>query len=218
MGRFFPLFLGESRNRERAPTAVAAGPIARNGPPEAKMISTYSDLQLPNPVVLVFQSPENWTINKSEEVISMEEKKGLIAEFKEFIMRGNVLDMAIGVIIATAFGAITTSLINNIIMPLIGLIFGGIDLSKWDILLSPEVVDEAGEVVKEASYLGIGTFITAVINFILIALVVFAIVKAMNKVNEMKKKKEEEEEEAPAEPSAEEVLLTEIRDLLKDRK
>ena len=148
----------------------------------------------------------------------MEEKKGLIAEFKEFIMRGNVLDMAIGVIIATAFGAITTSLINNIIMPLIGLIFGGIDLSKWAILLSPEVVDEAGEVVKEASYLGIGTFITAVINFILIALVVFAIVKAMNKVNEMKKKKEEEEEEAPAEPSAEEVLLTEIRDLLKDRK
>ena len=90
----------------------------------------------------------------------MEEKKGLIAEFKEFIMRGNVLDMAIGVIIATAFGAITTSLINNIIMPLIGLIFGGIDLSQWDILLSAEVVNEAGEVVKEASYLGIGTFIS----------------------------------------------------------
>ena len=149
----------------------------------------------------------------------MEEKKGLIAEFKEFIMRGNVLDMAIGVIIATAFGAITTSLINNIIMPLIGLIFGGIDLSQWDILLSAEVVNEAGEVVKEASYLGIGTFITTIINFILIALVVFAIVKAMNKVNDLKKKEEETaEEEAPAEPSAEEVLLTEIRDLLKDKK
>jgi large conductance mechanosensitive channel len=148
----------------------------------------------------------------------MEEKKGLIAEFKEFIMRGNVMDMAIGVVIATAFGAITTSLINNIIMPLIGLAFGGIDLSKWDILLSPEVVDEAGEVVKEASYLGIGTFITAIINFLLIALVIFLVVKAINKISERRKKEEEEEEEAPAEPSAEEVLLTEIRDLLKDKK
>ena len=148
----------------------------------------------------------------------MEEKKGLIADFKEFIMRGNVMDMAIGVVIATAFGAITTSLINNIIMPLIGLAFGGIDLSKWDILLSPEVVDEAGEVVKEASYLGIGTFITAIINFILIALVIFLVVKGINKLNERRKKDEEEEEEAPAEPSAEEVLLTEIRDLLKDKK
>ena len=133
-------------------------------------------------------------------------------------MRGNVMDMAIGVVIATAFGAITTSLINNIIMPLIGLAFGGIDLSKWDILLSPEVVDEAGEVVKEASYLGIGTFITAIINFLLIALVIFLVVKAINKISERRKKEEEEEEEAPAEPSAEEVLLTEIRDLLKDKK
>ncbi len=145
-------------------------------------------------------------------------KSSIVKEFKEFIMRGNVLDMAIGVIIATAFGAITTSLINNILMPLIGLIFGGIDLSKLDILLSPEVVDEAGEVVKEASYLGIGTFLTAVINFIVIAFVVFLIVKAMNKVNDMKKKEEEAEEEAPPEPSAEEKLLTEIRDLLKDQK
>ena len=141
----------------------------------------------------------------------------MVKEFKEFIARGNVMDMAIGVIIATAFGAITTSLINNILMPLIGLIFGGIDLSKLDILLSPEVVDEAGEVVKEASYLGLGTFITAIINFIVIAFVVFLIVKAMNKVNDMKKK-EEAEEEAPAEPSAEEKLLTEIRDLLKEQK
>ena len=111
--------------------------------------------------------------------------KKMLNEFKAFINKGNVLDMAIGVIIATAFGAITTSLINNILMPLIGLIFGGIDLSKLDILLSPEVVDEAGEVVKEASYLGLGTFITAIINFIVIAFVVFLIVKAMNKVNDI---------------------------------
>ena len=147
-----------------------------------------------------------------------EEKKGLIAEFKEFIMRGNVMDMAIGVVIASAFGAITTSLVNNIIMPLIGLAFGGIDLSQWDILLSAEVVDEAGEVVKEASYLGIGTFITSIINFILIALVIFLVVKGLNKLRTIRKKDEEEEEEAPAEPSAEEVLLTEIRDLLKEKK
>ncbi len=147
-----------------------------------------------------------------------EKKKGFFGEFKEFIMRGNVLDMAIGVIIATAFGAITNSLINNILMPIIGLLFGGIDLSKWDIVLKAAETDAAGEVVKEAVVLGIGTFLTAIINFILIAFVVFLIVKAMNKVNDMRKKEEEEEEEAPPEPSAEEKLLTEIRDLLKDKK
>ena len=147
----------------------------------------------------------------------MEEKKGFFGEFKEFIMRGNVLDMAIGVIIATAFGAITNSLINNILMPVIGLLFGGIDLSKWDIVLKAAELDAAGEVAKEAVVLGIGTFITAIINFILIAFVVFLIVKAMNKVNEMRKKEEEAVEEAPPEPSAEEKLLTEIRDLLKDK-
>ena len=147
-----------------------------------------------------------------------EKKKGFFGEFKEFIMRGNVLDMAIGVIIATAFGAITNSLINNILMPIIGLLFGGLDLSKWDIVLKAAETDAAGEVVKEAVVLGIGTFLTAIINFILIAFVVFLIVKAMNKVNDMRKKEEEEEEEAPPEPSAEEKLLTEIRDLLKDKK
>ena len=147
-----------------------------------------------------------------------EEKKGFFGEFKEFIMRGNVLDMAIGVIIATAFGAITSSLIGDIIMPLIGLLFGGIDLSKWDIVLKAAETDAAGEVVKEAVVLGIGTFITAIINFILIALVVFCIVKAMNKINDMRKKEEAEEEaEEEPEPSAEEKLLTEIRDLLKNK-
>ena len=147
-----------------------------------------------------------------------EKKKGFFGEFKEFIMRGNVLDMAIGVIIATAFGAITNSLINNILMPLIGLLFGGIDLAKWDIVLKAAETDAAGEVVKEAVVLGIGTFLTAIINFILIAFVVFLIVKAMNKINDMRKKDEEEEAEEEPEPSAEEKLLTEIRDLLKDKK
>ena len=143
-------------------------------------------------------------------------KSSIVKEFKEFIMRGNVLDMAIGVIIATAFGAITNSLISNIIMPLIGLLFGGIDLAKWDITLRAAVMD-GDTVVKEAVVLGIGTFITTIINFILIALVVFAIVKAMNKVKDMKKKEEEEAAAEPPAPSNEEVLLTEIRDLLKKK-
>ncbi len=139
-------------------------------------------------------------------------KSSIVKEFKEFIMRGNVLDMAIGVVIATAFGAITTSLIQNIIMPLIGLLFGGIDLAKWDIVLKAATED------KEAVVLGIGTFLTAIINFVLIALVIFAIVKAMNKIQSMKKKEEEEvKEEEPAGPTSEE-LLTEIRDLLKEKK
>ena len=138
--------------------------------------------------------------------------KKFFSEFKEFAMRGNVLDMAIGVVIATAFGQITSTLINNVIMPLIGLLCGGIDLSKLDIVLREAVMD--GEtVVKEAVTLGIGSFLTAVINFILIAFVVFLFVKAMNSA---KKKKEA----APApdpEPSNEEKLLAEIRDLLKEK-
>ena len=138
-------------------------------------------------------------------------KSSIVKEFKEFIMRGNVLDMAIGVIIATAFGAITTSLIQNIIMPVIGLLFGGIDLAKWDIVLKAATED------KEAVVLGIGTFLTAIINFILIALVVFAIVKAMNKIKDLKKKEEEAAPAEPPAPSNEEVLLTEIRDLLKNK-
>ncbi len=139
-------------------------------------------------------------------------KSSIVKEFKEFIMRGNVLDMAIGVVIATAFGAITTSLIQNIIMPLIGMLFGGIDLSRWDIVL------KAATEEKEAVVLGIGTFLTAIINFVLIALVIFAIVKAMNKIQSLKKKEEEEvKEEEPAGPTSEE-LLTEIRDLLKEKK
>ena len=125
--------------------------------------------------------------------------KGFFGEFKEFIMRGNVLDMAVGVIIATAFGAITSTLINNVLMPAIGLLFGGIDLAKWDIVVKPEVLDEAGEVVKEAVVIGIGSFLSAIINFIVVALIVFLIVKGFNKLRDLKKKEEPEEE--PAAPT-----------------
>lgn len=91
--------------------------------------------------------------------------KKFFNEFKEFISKGNVMDMAIGVIIATAFGKITTSLVNDVFMPLIGMLIGGIDLGTLNITLSPAVVDEAGEVVKEAVVVGIGTFLTTVIGF-----------------------------------------------------
>ena len=147
--------------------------------------------------------------------------KKLAQEFKEFIMRGNVLDMAIGVIIAGAFGTITTTLVQKVLMPLIGAIFGGIDLDKLNILLTPAVM-EGEEVVKEAVYMEIGTFLSAIINFIIVALIVFAIVKAFNKarqIAESRKKKEEEEaapaEEEPAGPSTEELLAQILEELKK---
>lgn len=147
--------------------------------------------------------------------------KGFFAEFKEFISRGNVLDMAVGVIIATAFGKITTSLVNDVFMPLIGWLIGEIDLSTLNITLSPEKLAADGTVAKEAVVIGIGTFVAAVIDFVLVAFVVFIMIKAFNaakdKAESLKKKEEEAaaaEEPAP-EPSEEVKLLTEIRDLLK---
>lgn len=131
--------------------------------------------------------------------------KKFLAEFKKFAMKGNVMDLAIGVIIGGAFGAITTSLINDILMPLIGVIIGGHDFSGLAITVGTASVNY-------------GNFIQAIVNFLLIALVVFWLMKAMNKLREMGKKKEEDAPAAPPEPSAEEKLLAEIRDLLKARK
>ena len=147
-------------------------------------------------------------------------KKGFLKEFKDFIMRGNVLDMAIGVIVASAFGKITTSLVNDVFMPFIGWIIGDFDLSQLNLILSPAVVDEAGKVVKDAVTIGIGTFIVTVIDFIIIAFIVFMVVKAINKAQELAekalKKQEEVEEvkEVVKAPTSEE-LLTEILEELK---
>ncbi len=122
-----------------------------------------------------------------------EKTKGFVGEFKKFIMRGNVLDMAVGVIIGGAFQAIISSLVNDIIMPVITLITGGIDFTNWFVSLDGTsyatlaAAQEAG-----ASTLNYGVFITAVINFLLMAIVVFLIVKAMNKAADKVKKKEEE--------------------------
>ena len=146
--------------------------------------------------------------------------KKMFEEFKTFIMRGNVLDMAVGVIVAGAFGKITTSLVNDLFMPFISWIFGARDMTALNVVVRPEIVNEAGEVTQAAITLGFGTFVATIIDFILIALVVFLVVKFMNAAKDKLAKKEEEapaEKPAPPAPSAEEVLLTEIRDLLKNK-
>ena len=144
--------------------------------------------------------------------------KKIIAEFKEFISRGTVMDMAIGVIIATAFGKITTSLVNDVLMPLISWLVGARDMSALNLLVRPEVLNDAGEVVQESITIGFGTLLGTVIDFILVALIVFAIVKAANMARARLEKQKEAEEEAAPEPSNEEKLLAEIRDLLKNQK
>ena len=106
--------------------------------------------------------------------------KKFIEEFKTFIAKGNVLDIAVGVIIATAFGKITTSLVNDVFMPFIGWIIGDVDLTELNIVLSPAVLNEAGEEITPAVVMAIGTFISTIIDFVLIAFVVFLIVKAFN--------------------------------------
>ena len=140
----------------------------------------------------------------------MAKKKGIIAEFKEFISRGNVIDLAVGVVMGSAFTAIVTSLVNDIIMPAIGVLFGGIDFTSLRL-----VIREANETTEEAA-IGYGNFIQCVVNFLLIAMVIFLVIKGMNA---FKRKKEEVAEEAkPAEPTEEVLLLREIRDSLKNNK
>ncbi len=148
--------------------------------------------------------------------------KKFFSEFKAFIMRGNVLDMAVGVIIATAFGKITSSLVNDVFMPFIGWITGSRDMTALNLIVRPAELDEAGEVVKEAITIGFGTFVGAVIDFILVAFVVFLIVKAFNKAHEAaeakKKAAQPAEEPAPEEPKpTTEELLAQILEELKKK-
>lgn len=142
--------------------------------------------------------------------IMSEEKKGFVAEFKEFIAQGNVLDMAVGIIIGTAFTAIVTSLVNDILMPIVGYAIGGISFDSFAVTL-PAI---AG---GEPAVIGYGLFIQNIIYFLFTALAVFCIVKAVNKAKSSAKKKEAEApaEEAPAEPSDEVKALNEIIELLK---
>ncbi len=157
-------------------------------------------------------------------------------EFKEFAVKGNAMALAVGTIIGGAFSTITKSLTNDIIMPIVNIFLGGTDFANmklplprapWVPATYTDVLDASGAVVGQeevVNYLTYGNFIAAIINFLILALVVFWLVRTLNKLSEMSKKKEEEAAaEAPAEPpappapSAEEVLLTEIRDLLKNK-
>ena len=153
-------------------------------------------------------------MSKKERLNSAKEKSlGVFGEFKEFIKRGNVLDMAVGVVIGTAFGAIVTSLVNDIIMPLVSLLTGGLDFTNWFVTLDGKeyATLEAAQTAGAAT-LNYGNLIAVIINFVIIAFCIFLVVKAMNK---FMKKKEEEATEEPPKKSDEVVLLEEIRDLLK---
>lgn len=140
---------------------------------------------------------------------------GMLKEFKEFAMRGNVIDMAVGVVIGGAFGKIVTSIVNDIIMPPIGVLVGGMNFKDLSIILK-EAVMEGETVIKPAVTLNYGNFLQVTIDFIIIAFAIFMLIKGINALN--RKKKEEEKPAAPApapEPPADVKLLTEIRDLLK---
>jgi large conductance mechanosensitive channel len=135
----------------------------------------------------------------------------MLEDFKKFAMRGNVVDLAVGVIIGAAFGAIVSSLVGDIIMPIIGAITGGFDFSNYFVKLSPKVTaDSLVEAKKQGAVLAWGNFITIVINFLIIAWVLFLVIRAITRL-------QKKEEAAPPKPSKEVELLTEIRDLMKSQ-
>jgi len=140
----------------------------------------------------------------------------MLKEFQEFISKGNVMDLAVGVIIGGAFGLIVSSLVGDVIMPLVGAIFGGFDFSNYFIPLSSAVTaDSLEEAKKQGAVFAYGNFITVVINFLILAWIIFLLVKG---VNSLRRRLEKQKEAAPAAPPPADVqLLTEIRDLLARR-
>ena len=132
---------------------------------------------------------------------------GMVSEFKDFIAKGNVIDLAVAVVIGAAFGKIVTAFVDKIIMPPIGLLIGGVDFSKWVLTLKVASLDAAGNVVPPV-VIGIGEFLNTLIQFVIIALAIFMVVKAINRMHK-------KEEAAPAAPAEEVLLLREIRDSLK---
>lgn len=137
-------------------------------------------------------------------------------EFRDFIMRGNVLELAVAVIVAGAFGTIVKSFTADIIMPPIGLALGNVDFSDLALTLQASVSNDAGEIIKEAVEIRYGNFIQTVIDFLIIAFVIFMLVRTYNKIKDRNKQEEEEAAAPPPGPTQEE-LLTEIRDLLKQQ-
>jgi len=140
----------------------------------------------------------------------------LAKEFKEFAMRGNVVDLAVGIIIGGAFGKIVSSVVADVIMPPIGLLLGGVKFTDLKIFLTDPVVDAAGVITKQAVSINYGNFVQSLVDFLIIAFAIFMMIKGMNS---MKKKEVAAPVEAPAppEPTKEEVLLAEIRDILKNK-
>ncbi len=136
----------------------------------------------------------------------------MLEEFKRFAMRGNVVDLAVGVIIGVAFGAIVNSLVGDIIMPIIGAVTGGLDFSNYFVPLSSKVTAAAlADAKKQGAVLAWGNFLTIVLNFLIIAIVLFLVIRGINRL------KAPEKPATPAAPSQEVQLLTEIRDVLKNR-
>ncbi len=140
----------------------------------------------------------------------LDEFMSLAKEFKEFISRGNVVDLAVGVIIGGAFGAIVNSLVKDVVMPPISYILSGVDVASWKAVIAQPVLDASGKVTKPEVDLTYGNFLQASLNFLIIAAVIFLAVKAINTL----KRKEAEAPAVPPEPTAQEKLLIEIRDLL----
>lgn len=140
----------------------------------------------------------------------------LVKEFKEFAMRGNVVDLAVGIIIGGAFGKIVSSVVADVLMPPIGLLLGGVKFTDLKIFLTDPVVDAAGVITKQAVSINYGNFVQALVDFLIIAFAIFMMIKGMNS---MKKKEVAAPVEAPAPPppSKEEILLAEIRDILKNK-
>jgi large conductance mechanosensitive channel len=137
----------------------------------------------------------------------------LVKEFKEFISRGNVVDLAVGVIIGGAFGAIVNSLVKDVVMPPISYVMSGVDVSSWKATIAPAVMDATGKVTKPEVDLTYGNFLQASLNFLIIAAVIFLLVKGINSL----KRQEAAKPAEPPVPSAQEKLLMEIRDLLAKR-
>lgn len=143
----------------------------------------------------------------------MAKENGFLAEFKKFIARGNVMDMAVGVIVGGAFGKISGSLVNDIIMPVVSILTGSVDFSQWKWVLRDAVLDETGAEIATTVSINYGAFLSTILDFLIIALAVFCMIKMLNRIH----RKREEAPKAPPAPSKEELLLTEIRDLLKEK-
>ena len=143
----------------------------------------------------------------------MAKDTGFVSEFKKFIARGNVMDMAVGVIVGGAFGKISGSLVNDVIMPAISMLTGGVDFSNWKWVLREAVLDETGAELVKAVSINYGTFLSTILDFLIISFAVFCLIKVLNRLH----LKKEEAPKAPPAPSKEELLLTEIRDLLKEK-